>query len=163
MSKEILTGASPKATELLIDGWGEFTPATRALEGLTPEQAFAKPENVPHSVAEIVAHMLFWQKRLLKAIKTGKSVAAVESAAVGWPKVKKSDWPRVKEAYLKGLEQSRAMAKDPELLNRMHGENYTVGFRLVSHLGHDAYHLGQIVLIRRLFGAWPPLGGGDTW
>jgi hypothetical protein len=24
-------------------------------------------------------------------------------------------------------------------------------------------HLGQVVLLRRLLGAWPPPGGGDTW
>ena len=163
MAEEILTGASPKSTEVLIEGWGEFTPAERALDGLTPEQAIAKPEHVPHSVAEIVAHMVFWQKRLLKAWKTGKSSGSVESAAQGWPKVKKSDWPRLKEVYLAGLEESQKVARNPELLNRVQGSNYTVGFRLLSHLGHDAYHLGQIVLIRRMIGVWPPPGGGDTW
>lgn len=163
MAKGILTGASPEATEALIEGWGEFTPASRALDGLTSEQALTKPEHVPHSIAEIVAHMVFWQKRLLRAWKTGKAQGSVESAALGWPKVRKSDWPRLKEVFLAGLEESQKIARNPEILSRKQGENYTVGFRLLSHLGHDAYHLGQIVLIRRMIGAWPPLGGGDTW
>jgi hypothetical protein len=107
--------------------------------------------------------MIFWQKRLVKAWTTGKVQGNVESAAVGWPKVRRSDWPRLKDIYLAGLEESRKIAQNPELLSRMQGPNYTVGFRLLSHLGHDAYHLGQIVLIRRMIGAWPPPGGGDTW
>ena len=28
---------------------------------------------------------------------------------------------------------------------------------------HNSYHLGQIVLVRQLLGAWPPPGGGLTW
>lgn len=28
---------------------------------------------------------------------------------------------------------------------------------------HVSYHFGQIALLRRMLGAWPPRGGGDTW
>ena len=28
---------------------------------------------------------------------------------------------------------------------------------------HNSYHVGQIAMIRRALGAWPPQGGGDTW
>jgi uncharacterized damage-inducible protein DinB len=28
---------------------------------------------------------------------------------------------------------------------------------------HNSHHLGQVVMVRRLLGAWPPPGGGDTW
>ena len=28
---------------------------------------------------------------------------------------------------------------------------------------HNSYHLGQIVMLRRVLGAWPPPAGGDTW
>ena len=28
---------------------------------------------------------------------------------------------------------------------------------------HVSYHGGQIALVRRMLGAWPPPGGGDTW
>ena len=30
-------------------------------------------------------------------------------------------------------------------------------------LVHNSYHVGQIILLRRLLKAWPPPGGGDTW
>jgi hypothetical protein len=28
---------------------------------------------------------------------------------------------------------------------------------------HNSHHLGQVVLLRRPIGAWPPARGGDTW
>jgi uncharacterized damage-inducible protein DinB len=107
--------------------------------------------------------LLFWQRQVLGAIHDQPPVKDVSSAAIGWPKVKRNDWPRIKNEFLTGLEQGREMAREPELLNRVMRSNQTVGYRLLSHAGHDAYHLGQIVLLRRMIGAWPPPGGGDTW
>jgi uncharacterized damage-inducible protein DinB len=28
---------------------------------------------------------------------------------------------------------------------------------------HNSYHIGQVVILRRMLGAWPPLDGSDTW
>ena len=30
-------------------------------------------------------------------------------------------------------------------------------------VAHNSYHAGQIALIRRALGVWPPRAGGDTW
>jgi uncharacterized damage-inducible protein DinB len=30
-------------------------------------------------------------------------------------------------------------------------------------VAHNSYHIGQIAMIRRMLGAWPPRGGGDSW
>ena len=30
-------------------------------------------------------------------------------------------------------------------------------------VAHNSYHLGQIALLRRALGAWPPRAGGDSW
>lgn len=162
MSDEILTAASPKAIEKLIEEWSAFTPASRTLDGLTPEQAVTKLEGWPYSIAEQVAHMLFWQRHNFAVIETGVE-PKVPTATVGWPVVTKDDWPRLKDEFLAGLQKSREMARDPETLGRIAIRNLTVGLRLVWFTSHDAYHLGQIALMRRLIGAWPPPGGGDTW
>lgn len=62
MAEEVYTASSPKAVEELIEAWSSFTPASRSLDGLTPEQAVTRLEGWPYSVAEVVAHMLFWQR-----------------------------------------------------------------------------------------------------
>lgn len=53
------------------------------------------------------------------------------------------------------------MSRDPENLERLIlGGKFTVGLRMVWFTGHNAYHLGQIVMMRRILGVWPPPGGG---
>jgi uncharacterized damage-inducible protein DinB len=159
MSKESFTTASPKAIEGLIEEWSSFTPASRALDGLTPEQAVMKLEGSPHSIAEVVAHMLFWQKHDIATIETG--VEPETTPAESWPVVTHGDWLRLKDEFLASLEKCREIARIPENLDRLIlGGRISVGLRLVWFTGHNAYHLGQVVLMRRMIGAWPPPGGG---
>ncbi len=159
MPEEIFTATSPKAIEGLIEEWSSFTPASRALDGLTPEQAVTKLEGWPHSIAEVVAHMLFWQKNDLATIETGTEPEAPDEA--NWPTITKDDWPRLKDEFLASLEKSREMTHNPENLERfILGGRISVGLRMVWFTGHNAYHLGQVVLMRRIIGAWPPPGGG---
>ncbi|MGL4612057.1 MAG: hypothetical protein ACRCYY_20670 [Trueperaceae bacterium] len=44
MPEEIFTTTSPKAIEGLIEEWSSFTPASRALDDLTPKQAVMRLE-----------------------------------------------------------------------------------------------------------------------
>ena len=62
MRDDLLTGASPKTTEKLVEDWTAHVNATDALEGLTAEQAITKRGGGLSSIAEEVAHMLFWQR-----------------------------------------------------------------------------------------------------
>ena len=155
-------GASPQSTRALLEEASEFTPANRALDGLTAEQALMKPAGSPFSVAEIVSHMVFWQRHVLATIK-GEATEDISSAATGWTVMATEDWPRLKNEFLANLEQCRYLAQNAVELERVPSGNRTVGYRLLSHAGHNAYHIGQIVLLRRILGFWPPPGGGDTW
>lgn len=159
MAEEVYTASSPKAVEGLIEAWSSFTPASRALDGLTPEQAVTRLEGWPYSMAEVVAHMLFWQRHDHATIQTGAEPEV--AAGADWPAVTEDDWPRLKDEFLASLEGSREIARDPETLERLIlGGKFTVGLRMVWFTGHNAYHLGQIVMMRRILGMWPPPGGG---
>lgn len=156
---EVITPSSPKFVEGMVEEWSSFVPASRALDDITPEQAVTKLEGWPHSIAEVVAHMLFWQRHDFATIETGTEPDV--PAAVDWPAITRDDWPRLKDEFLAALEQSRELARDPENLERLIlGDKYTVGARMVWFTGHNAYHLGQVVFMRRMLGAWPPPGGG---
>lgn len=103
--------------------------------------------------------MLFWRRHDLQTIETG-SEPEVDQAE-NWPAVTSDDWPRLKDEFLAALEQSKEIARDPENLERVIlGGKYSVGARLVWCTGHNAYHLGQVVMLRRILGAWPPPDGG---
>jgi uncharacterized damage-inducible protein DinB len=159
VGRDSLTPSSPMFIEKLIEEWSSFTPASRALDDLSPEQAVTKLNGWPHAIAEIVAHMLFWQRHDFATIETGSDPEV--PAGADWPAVTEVDWPRLKDEFLNALEQSREMARDPEQLERLIlNDSFTVSARMVWFTGHNAYHLGQIVTLRRIMGAWPPPGGG---
>lgn len=164
MTDDLMTGASPRTTELLIEEWTAHVHATDALDGLTAEHAAARLDGWPYSIAEQVGHMLFWQRHTHETIETGVE-PKVTSASSGWPPVAREDWPRVRNEFLAAQEKNREYARDPDLLGKRFGDRkpYTVGVRLLIMSTHDSYHLGQVVMMRRVMGEWPPPGGGDTW
>ncbi len=55
------------------------------------------------------------------------------------------------------------MANQPELLKQPLKRMGTVENVLASIANHNAYHLGQVVLLRQLLDSWPPPSGGDSW
>jgi hypothetical protein len=56
------------------------------LDELTAEQAHAKPQGLPHSIAEIVAHMCYWQE-WFNGCAIGGFTGIAEHAVDGWPAV----------------------------------------------------------------------------
>ncbi|HEX7000844.1 MAG TPA: DinB family protein [Trueperaceae bacterium] len=164
MSHRASTPSSGALTFLLSDEEGGHVPFGRAIDGLSAEDAVKRPAGAPYSVAEVVAHVVFWQERMLRFID-GERPGSVEHAADGWPPVTADEWPSLVTRVLACLERMRAIAADDEELRRplVQGRERTVGESIASHWLHDTHHLGQIILLRRMVGAWPPPGGGDTW
>lgn len=66
---------------------------------------------------------------------------------------------------LSALAKNKEFERDPELLAKAFGDRkpYKVGVRLLIMAKHDSYPPGQVVMMRRVMGAWPPPAGGDMW
>ena len=166
---ELIPGPPGRALRKLYTGAGAYTPPARALSGLTAEQAAARPHGVPHSIAEIVAHMHYWQEWALAAA-AGEPLPVPEHAELGWPV--DVEWETLRDASLAGVARAEAIAIDDETMARrldfegaeaFGWHRYAAGFMLADIGMHNAHHLGQVVLLRQLLGAWPPEGGGVTW
>jgi hypothetical protein len=56
-------------------------------------------------------------------------------------------WDELRKAFLADLKAIRQMAEREE------------DYGYVSRSLHNAYHFGEIVLLRRILGLWPPEGG----
>lgn len=134
----------------------------RALEGLRAEDAVRVPAGLPHSVAQVVAHVQFWQA-YLRLVTGGQNPVDVSGAAEGWPAVRAPEWEALKSAFFEDLAALSALAADPAFTATpdRKGRPWAVG--LTNFAGHGAYHLGQVVTIRQALGLWPPPSGGDTW
>jgi uncharacterized damage-inducible protein DinB len=158
------------ARELLLEPLAFLAPA-RAVDGLSPELAERRVDGVNHSVAEIVAHMTFWQD-WFSGRCAGPPAPMVESAARGWPTVAPGSWPAVQQQFVDGLSRLAAWA-DAEAGNMDAPlappiefpplAQYTRYDALVHVAIHTAHHVGQVILLRQLLGAWPPPSGSWTW
>ncbi|MFC3833048.1 MULTISPECIES: DinB family protein [Deinococcus] len=131
-----------------------------ALEGLSAGDAARVPAGLPHSVAQVVAHVQFWQQWLLDAA-TGTARPWPEHAAGGWPDP--GEWDTLRRDLLGAQARLRDLARDPDLASTSTPQGQPWGVILVNFTGHGVYHLGQVVSIRQALGLWPPPGGGDTW
>lgn len=156
-----LFGPAPDALERLLDEGSAFVPPSRALMDLGAELACRQVAGSPHTIAELVGHLHFWQ-RYTCALALGEEAAVPTHAAEGWPVVDAADWEGVRQAFLDGLAELKRIAREADLSRVVRGRD-TLGYELTLHAVHNAVHIGQIILLRQMLGAWPPPGGGDTW
>lgn len=159
---DILFGPPPSTLEVLLDDPGEhdFPAALRILRGLTGEQAVARSPGLPHSIGEIVAHMnanIQFNLSLIRAADPATHAGPGEH----WPSVSAEGWPRLVDEFLLGLRTLQEIAREGTGLDRVlypateREPAWTVGYKLACSVAkHNAYHFGQIVVLRRLLGAW---------
>jgi uncharacterized damage-inducible protein DinB len=140
-----------------------------ALEGLSAEQAGAVPEGLPHSVFQLLRHMIYWQDIGIERMR-GTPPPFPESAAEGWTALPapagQTEWDDTIESFTAGLWEIDAMLDSPEvdLDAVVESDRWrTVRDNLLMIMCHNSYHLGEIVMLRRQLGAWPPPQGGDTF
>lgn len=131
--------------------WNEETytpPWRKAIEGLTPEQAVWKPEGAKHSIWQLVEHMAFWREQVLHEMGGGERDEA-EIARRNWPETGEI----TAEAWTEAV--GRLAAQHEAVKSAMEGSDEAAR-KLHNFIEHDAYHFGQIMLLRALQGL-PPL------
>jgi uncharacterized damage-inducible protein DinB len=159
----------------LVFGKGAHTDALLCLEGLSFELAGARLAGAPYSVYGLVWHMCFWMENELQRID-GENPAYPEHASSGWPEDAPGDaraWGQAVERFASLLNRLATLAEaSPESRGRTvavtsqaghANQGTTVEDVVWQTVAHNTHHLGQVVLLRRLLGDWPPPGGGDTW
>lgn len=145
---------------LLRDG-GAHVGFEAAVKGLPAELRGKRPKGASHSAWEILEHMRIAQWDILEFSRDAKHVSP-EWPAGYWPKGPKppnaSAWSRTVRALREDLEAMCALVEDTstDLFARIpHGSGgQTILREALLIADHNAYHLGELVLIRRLMGAW---------
>ena len=155
----------------LLSGEGGFHGSAVILEGITAEQALAKPHGLPHSIAEIVAHVCYWQEWFNDCARVGFT-GIPEHSAEGWPNVSVDGWDALRERYLASIDEAkRIVAVSDSLDEALLPAGIPIPFLTKESRGsgilhatvHGGHHLGQIVTLRQLLGIWPPAVGSMTW
>jgi uncharacterized damage-inducible protein DinB len=155
----------------VLSGEGVHLGPADVLEGLTADQAHAKPNSLPHSIAEIVAHMCYWQEWFNGCAVAGFTGIA-QHAADGWPAVPADAWDGLRTRYLHAIEDAkRIVAESDSLADPLMPPGIHIaalakeshGSGILHGAVHSSHHLGQIITMRQLMGLWPPPSGTITW
>lgn len=141
----------------LFTAEGIFGEPTALLDGLDGETATRVPDGAERSVAALTAHCAFWLGLYLDGIESG-DFSALDTWTNDCPDVSPDSWPALRDRFQALVDRAVALANDEAALARtvaIHGKQIPVATLLGDLAGHNAYHLGQVVLTRRLLGAWP--------
>ena len=147
-----------------LSGRGAHVLARDALDGLDWELAGVRSADGEHTIFASFNHLVYWHDFAVAGLD-GDKPATPEHAADSWPgdgaPTGAGEWADAERRFLAGLTALEARAAELDLFASSEGKSALEILQLVA--SHNSYHLGQIVLLRRALGAWPPPGGGATW
>ena len=120
-----------------------------------------KPEGAEHTAWELLEHMRLATWDIYEFCKDGKHVSPKWPEGY-WPKKpappNTAAWDKSVHALQKDLEAMGKLVTDPKtdlLAPIPHGHGRNILREVLLIADHNAYHLGQLVLVRRLLGCWP--------
>jgi hypothetical protein len=131
-----------------------------AIKGLPASLRGRRPKGAEHSPWEILEHMRIAQEDILdfSVNPKYKSLAWPDEY---WPKTKApataAAWNRSVKSFRKDLKKLCDLVADEstDLFAPIpHGDGQTILREALLVADHNAYHLGEMVLLRRLLGAW---------
>lgn len=143
-----------------LEGQNAHINFERAVEGVPFEDLGKQPAGLPHSIWELAEHIRIAQADIVEFSQNP------DYTAPNWPE---DYWPKQcspenDEAWQELLRQVHKdhytmvqLVKDPsnDLFKPFeHGDGQTLFREAMLIVDHNAYHVGQIVQLRRLLGNW---------
>jgi hypothetical protein len=152
-----------KQLQALLDGGQAHATFDEAVKDFPAKLRGVVPEGLPYSGWQILEHIRLTQRDILDfSSNTDGSYKELKWPEEYWPK---SAEPKNEEAWEHSIAQIREdrktfekllkSADDAELVAPFtwgDGQNLLREALLLAD--HDAYHLGELVVVRRLVGAW---------
>ena len=150
----------------LLRGRGAHVSFDGAVAGLDASLRTVRPAGAAHSVWELVEHVRIAQEDILRYTldPTWESPPWPEGY---WPadnpeRIDDRTWEEALRSCRGDLEAMVDLVEDPDLdltVRLPHGGEHTYLREVLLVADHNAYHVGQIVCVRKALGAWPPQEG----
>ncbi|MEK5107083.1 DinB family protein [Cytobacillus sp. FSL W7-1323] len=151
-----------EAIEVLLDqlaanaddpSW--YTPFLQTVDEISEEEAFMKPNDKSHSIAEITQHLIYWNEVWHIRFKENNvgTVQRIENNDWSFFVPKGKNFSDLKASLLVKLQHWQKLLTTNELLDQ-----YVEGFPVTAHwwaiianvTSHNAYHIGQIAYLKKL-------------
>jgi hypothetical protein len=128
----------------------------RAVEGFPVDHAGIRPPGAPHSAWELLEHIRIAQNDILRFSRSA------DYEAMRWPEdywppspgpADPGEWTRSIDAFQQDLAEFERLVKDPgrDLYQPFPwGEGQTLLREALLLADHNAYHAGQLMLLRRV-------------
>jgi DinB superfamily len=144
----------------LLTGGHAHATFEQAVKGLPAELQGKRPKGAEHSPWEILEHLRIAQGDILEFSRNAKHESPKWPEGY-WPASKApSDdkaWDKSVRAFRKDLKKMCELVQDAktDLFAKIpHGDGQTILREALLTADHNAYHIGELVLVRRLLGAW---------
>jgi DinB superfamily len=144
----------------MIRGGNARADFKKAIEDFPAEVRGKRPKGCPHSPWELLEHMRIAQRDILEFSRSA------DHKSPNWPE---GYWPETAEpSDPKGWDRSvHGFCQDMQTMCELiehaasdlytpipHGSGQTLLREALLVADHNSYHLGQLVLLRRILGAW---------
>lgn len=131
-----------------------------AIKNLPVELRGRRPDGVEYSAWQLVEHLRIAQWDILGFSRDAKHKSPDWPGGY-WPTAPEppdeKTWDKSVRAFRKDLKSFCALISDPgtDLYAKIaHGDGQTILREALLVADHNAYHVGQIILVRKLLGAW---------
>jgi uncharacterized damage-inducible protein DinB len=144
----------------LLQGGGAHLNFDKAIANLPPDLRGSKPAGQPHTPWRLLEHLRITQWDILEFTRNPRHVSPPWPEGY-WPAgdapPDSAAWDRSVSAFRSDLQAMQDLVANPatDLFTPLpHGQGQTALREALLVADHNAYHLGQLVVVRRLLGAW---------
>lgn len=145
----------------LLRGGGAHVDFDSAIAGLPAKLRGARPLSLPHTPWRLLEHMRIAQSDILEFSRNPRHVSP-DFPSGYWPEgdapPDRAAWANSVKSFRRDLKEMQNFVSSPKIdlyAAIPHGDGQTILREALLIADHNAYHLGELVLVRRLLGAWP--------
>jgi hypothetical protein len=144
----------------LLSGRGAHVDWKASFSGVSPDLRGVRPSELPYSLWELLEHMRIAQWDILEFSRDAKHVSP-DWPAGHWPSTpappNAKAWEKSLQSFTRDLEAMKKLVASPktDLFAKIpHGTGQTILREALLVADHNAYHLGQVLTVRRILGNW---------
>jgi hypothetical protein len=145
----------------LLKGGGAHVGFLDAIEGFPEAKRGAYVQGLPHTAWQLLEHARIAQWDILEFSRNASHVSP-DFPEGYWPKTPgpptAESWDDTVSAFKRDLREMVRLVENPrtDLYAKIpHGDGQNILREALVLADHNAYHLGQLVDLRRAFGSWP--------
>lgn len=142
----------------LLEGGGAHAGLDDALKGLPKELRGIKPEKLPYSIWQLVEHIRIAQWDMLEFSKHEKHQSPKWPDEYWVKETAPADdaaWDKAVKQINDDREEFIRLLKNGDIYQNIpHGDGQSILREALQIADHNAYHIAEIIVIRRLLGAW---------